>query len=103
MKHALVFYPWEFGMEEWKPHPFQFSLMLESLQWDPNSILFVGDNPDKDCRGAHCAGMKYVQIQSADTGCEQTACADRATPEFTIDTLFQLPPILRKLNGHERN
>jgi putative hydrolase of the HAD superfamily len=97
-----IVYTWEFGVEKEKPHPFPFSLMLESLGADPDSVLFVGDNPDKDCRGAHGAGMKYAQLQTCGLG-DQDSCSGLDAPEFTIDTLFQLPQILRKLNGHEKN
>jgi putative hydrolase of the HAD superfamily len=97
-----IVYTWEFGVEKEKPHPFPFSLMLESLGADSDSVLFVGDNPDKDCRGAHGAGMKYAQLQTNGLW-DSEARSGLDAPEFTIDTLFQLPPILRKLNGHERN
>jgi putative hydrolase of the HAD superfamily len=98
-----IIYTWEFGVEKEKPHPLPFTLMLGSLQTDPDSVLFVGDNPDKDCRGAHGAGMKYAQIQPAGSNWERMLEIRREEPEFTIDTLFQLPPILWKLNGNERN
>ena len=97
-----IVYTWAFGMEKEKPHPFPFSLMLESLGTEPNSVLFVGDNPDKDCRGAHSAGMIYAQLRMCGLW-DQKTCRGIDAPEFTIDTLLQLPLILRKLNGHERN
>ena len=89
---------WEYGAEKEKPHPLSFSLMLDSLDAKPDSALFIGDNPEKDCRGAHQAGMKFAQVQHP-TGPGNACCAsDRESPEFIMDSLFQLPPILQELN-----
>ena len=86
------------------PYPaFLNNFLLELLQSDPDSVLFVGDNPDKDCSGSHGAGMKYTQIRSAGSDWERMSEIRKEEPEIKIDALFQLPPILRKLNGNERN
>ncbi len=90
-----IIYTWEYGPEKEKPHPLSFSLMLESLMADPGSVIFVGDNPAKDCRGAHSAGMRYAQIQKRP---QPGKCpVFEETPEFIIDTLFQLPQLLQQL------
>jgi len=93
-----IIYTWEYGSEKQKPHPLAFSLMLDSLRAEPDSVLFVGDNPEKDCRGAHQIGMKYAQVQPSLP--EKCQCKDEAgeEPEFVIDSLFQLPAILQELN-----
>ncbi len=91
-----IIYTWEFGSE--KPHPHAFSLMLESLQANPESTLFVGDNPEKDCRGAHGAGMKYAQVEHAASRQGRSSTVSQETPEFVIDTLFQLPQILQQIS-----
>jgi putative hydrolase of the HAD superfamily len=41
-----------------KPHPSPFSLALEKLGVAPSACLFVGDNPDRDIKGAMNIGMK---------------------------------------------
>jgi putative hydrolase of the HAD superfamily len=91
-----IIYTWEFGSEKEKPHPFPFSLMLEYLHTEPASVLFVGDNPDKDCRGAHGVGMKFAQIQCWKRHSQDFAGGEK--PEFVIETLFQLPQILNQMN-----
>ena len=90
-----IIYTWEYGPEKEKPHPLSFSLMLESLGADPSSTLFVGDNPAKDCKGAHGAGMRYAQIHQRAQQMNRPAIEE--TPEFIIDTLFQLPQLLQQI------
>jgi putative hydrolase of the HAD superfamily len=86
-----IVYSWEYGQDREKPHPHSFSLMMESLDTEPASSLFVGDNPDKDGRGALNAGMSYAQVRPP-------LLQDGGSRSFLIDTLFQLPPILRQLS-----
>jgi putative hydrolase of the HAD superfamily len=92
-----IIYTWELGEEKQKPHPHSFILMLKFLQTDSRNVLFIGDNPSKDCIGAHNVGMKYAQIRypvkrenDHENSCEKD-------PEYIIDTLFQLPTILQEL------
>lgn len=44
--------------KEMKPHPSPFLLALKQLNLMPESVLFVGDNPGRDIRGAKAVGMK---------------------------------------------
>jgi putative hydrolase of the HAD superfamily len=92
-----IIYTWDHGSESEKPHPLPFCVMLDSLGADPESALFVGDNPEKDCRGAHRAGMRFAQIRHRVPGDNPRNALTRETPEFVIDTLFQLPQILRQM------
>ncbi len=92
-----IIYTWDYGSEREKPHPFAFALMLESIRTDPESALFIGDNFQKDCGGAHGAGMKYVQIRHAASGGNPCGAARPETSELIINTLFELPQILQRL------
>jgi putative hydrolase of the HAD superfamily len=92
-----IIYSWEYGSERGKPHPLSFSLMLESLHADPQSALFIGDNPEKDGRGAHGVGMKYAQIQHPPLQAASPGVDGPVTSEFTIHSLFQLPQILQQM------
>lgn len=95
---AKIIYSWTYGVERQKPHPYAFSLMLEALPAHPGETLFVGDNPEKDGRGARNAGMHYAQVQHPGWQPRGPAAAAHETPEFVIESLFQLTPILRQLN-----
>ncbi len=91
-----VVYTWEYGPELQKPHPFGFQLMLDSLGIDPVEALFIGDNPRKDCRGAHNAGLRFVKVNTLERG-ENSAAGDPAeTADFAINNLHALPALLQR-------
>lgn len=91
-----IVYTWEYGAEKQKPHPFSFTLMLECLGTEPGAALYIGDNPAKDCRGAHAAGMPFVLVRYSRSHTDGTAVQEK--PEYMIDSLFQLPQILQHMN-----
>jgi putative hydrolase of the HAD superfamily len=93
-----ILYTWEYGLERQKPHPFAFSLMLEALHADPESALFVGDNPDKDCRGAHGIGMKCAEVWHFPSKEYPSGLRAKDRPEFVINTLLELPQILEQMS-----
>jgi putative hydrolase of the HAD superfamily len=93
-----ILYTWEYGSEKQKPHPLPFSMMLEALKADPESALYIGDNPQKDCKGAHGIGMKYAEVRSASFQDSPSGSETGETPEFVISTLFQLPQILMQMS-----
>jgi putative hydrolase of the HAD superfamily len=93
-----IIYTWEYGPEKEKPHPFPFSLMLQSLETKGESAMYIGDNPDKDCKGAHRAGMLFAQIRGSVPGGNHPSRAGLETPEFVIRSLFQLPHILKQMS-----
>ncbi|MFH2105772.1 MAG: TIGR02253 family HAD-type hydrolase [Candidatus Micrarchaeota archaeon] len=53
--------------QKFKPHPSAFTLALKKLGVLPDAVLFVGDNPTRDIKGAKAVGMqtclaKYGQM-----------------------------------------
>lgn len=44
--------------QEFKPHPSPFTLALKRLGVLPDAVLFVGDNPSRDIKGAKAVGMR---------------------------------------------
>jgi putative hydrolase of the HAD superfamily len=85
---------WEYGKEKEKPHPHSFRLILGSLRVQPAEALFIGDSMEKDCRGAHDAGMKCALV-ARQPGVRSVPGAGEA--DFVIGSLFQLPQVLRQL------
>ncbi|MEK6310451.1 MAG: HAD family hydrolase [Curtobacterium sp.] len=51
-----------------KPDPRAFALLSEQLGVEPKACLFVGDDPEKDVRGARRAGMRALLVDRADPG-----------------------------------
>ena len=101
--HRLVdriIYTWEFGRELEKPHPFCFSLMLDLLQSATSRSVFVGDNLDKDWKGARGVGMKFVHILPEHADGRSRLESDEE-PEFVIRDLCELPQVLRLSECHE--
>jgi putative hydrolase of the HAD superfamily len=88
---------WDFGTEREKPHPHSFLMMMDALGADPASSLFVGDNPEKDGKGALGVGMKFVCLRKENRSGDVAASILRGMPISVIDTLFQLPEILLRI------
>ena len=85
---------WEYGREKEKPNPYSFCLQMACLQVEPEEALFIGDDWEKDCLGAHGVGMRCVQVQSP----LFRHCGRRTEEaDFVVDSLFNLPEVLRKL------
>jgi putative hydrolase of the HAD superfamily len=91
-----ILYTWELGEE--KPHPFSFSLMVNYLNVESSAVLFIGDNPGKDCRGAHAAGMRCAQIVPPERDGNFVISDSDCRPEFAVESLLQLPHILQSLD-----
>jgi putative hydrolase of the HAD superfamily len=89
-----IVYSWDYGEERQKPHIYPFALMLETLRISPQSALFVGDNPEKDGRGAHGAGMRYVRVAPSSNVPQAQAFPD----EIIVENLRQLPQLVNKGN-----
>ncbi len=89
-----IVYTWDFGPELEKPHPFGFGLILARLGALASGSLFIGNNPGKDGRGAHSAGMKFIQI-AAEEDKQSTECGPaQDEADFVIKSLHELPGIL---------
>jgi putative hydrolase of the HAD superfamily len=96
-----IIYTWEFGPEFEKPNPFCFSLMLDCLRTAPSKSIFIGDNADKDWKGAHSVGMRFVRVLP-DNRVEERSDQGRAgTPEFVIKNLNELPRVLQLSESYE--
>jgi putative hydrolase of the HAD superfamily len=93
-----IIYSWEYGSERQKPHPHSFSAMLELLQSAPQNALFVGDNPEKDGKGAKNVGMQYVQIRHFQAKQSGSGQAIQETSELILGSLLELPHMLQQWN-----
>ena len=50
----------EAGVE--KPHPYIFKLCLEKLNMQAKNVIIIGDNPNKDIKGAKLIGIKFIVV-----------------------------------------
>lgn len=49
-----------------KPHKMPFEKLVKELELDPEEILFVGDHPEKDIKGAKEMDMKTALVSYSD-------------------------------------
>jgi putative hydrolase of the HAD superfamily len=91
---AIVFSD-EWGRAAWKPSVKPFQELLECLQLNAFSALYVADNPLKDFLGARQVGMFTIRIQWP--GGEYAKChppTAQHAPDLTIESLDDLPQAL---------
>ena len=67
---------------EKKPHPSVFRLALGKLGVLPEAVLFVGDNTERDIKGAKEAGMRTCLARYGMTGRKQETKADYEIERF---------------------
>jgi HAD superfamily hydrolase (TIGR01549 family) len=53
-----------------KPSPIIFQVALSKLRLSANQVVFVGDDPERDIRGAKNVGMKTVFLTRESTRCD---------------------------------
>jgi putative hydrolase of the HAD superfamily len=77
-----------------KPHTAVFQRLLDQLETSPDQAVFVGDSPEHDIAGANAVGMISVLMSPPhlDRDLQNTE------PDYTINALTELLPILDKIN-----
>jgi len=68
--------------QEFKPHPSPFTLALKKLGVSPFSVLFVGDNPSRDIKGAKEMGMSTCLAKYGTWSGEKEPKADYEIERF---------------------
>lgn len=87
----VVFFTDTLGREFWKPNPFFYGKAIDLFCIPPQSFVYVGDNPQKDFKGARELGLRTVRIRRKDglyAGTE--APGPEYEPDFTISSLAEL-------------
>ena len=77
-----------------KPHPSPFNLALEKLNVAPSACLFVGDNPDRDIKGAMDLGMKTCLAKYHTKTSEEEDVAD-----YNIERFEDLEELVVKIEA----
>ena len=77
-----------------KPNPKPYRVALKRLGLEPDEVIFIGDNPNRDIRGAKRLGIKTVLAKYG----EWTKAKDKTLrPDYEIDDVKELLDILRRL------
>lgn len=83
-----------------KPDPRFFERVSEVAPYAPGETLYVGDRVDNDLRPASEAGMLTALIRRGPWGLIHWDTADaRKLPTFRIETLRELPVLIREFNA----
>jgi HAD superfamily hydrolase (TIGR02253 family) len=77
---------------EFKPHPSPFQLAQAKLGLMPGACLFVGDNPERDIRGAREAGMLTCLAKYGIVGKAGGHAAD-----YEIERFSELMEVIKKV------
>jgi putative hydrolase of the HAD superfamily len=64
---SCIVYSDDYGPAFWKPHVKPYREIELRLNLSPNSLVYVGDNPRKDFKGARDAGWRSVRIRRSGT------------------------------------
>ncbi len=75
-----------------KPDPRIFRLALDHFSIPPERVVMVGDNYEADVVGGHGAGMQAIWITRRVA--PPLPEMSRGTPEATVATLSEIPPLL---------
>jgi HAD superfamily hydrolase (TIGR01549 family) len=80
---------------EKKPHPAPLRLALRQLHLEPSACVYVGDSPE-DLEMANSAGVRAIAV----LGPFPTEKRLRAArPEFLLESIRELPEVLKGLGG----
>jgi HAD superfamily hydrolase (TIGR01509 family) len=74
-----------------KPDPAIFRAALEPLHATPETTLFIGDSPRRDCEGARNAGIGFIWIAPEDV---QAAAAQTTASHPVLAAVTRLPDLL---------
>jgi FMN phosphatase YigB (HAD superfamily) len=82
-----------------KPDPEFFTRALAACGLESNEVLFVGNQLDTDIAGANRAGIQSVYLAGPAYRSVDERVPQDVKPAFTIETLFELPGLIRVLSS----
>lgn len=86
-----------------KPDPEFFKRVAEAVPFDADEILYVGDRCDNDIRPAHRSGMRTALVHRGPWATIQWSSTEaRELPTFRVDSLLELPALIKEFNGSTR-
>ena len=87
----------EHGRDYWKPSAFLFKTCCDLLGVGADEAVFVGDNPERDMRGARNAGMRSIRLRH-DQGYFRDIVSEEDRADFEITSLDELELLLYQLD-----
>jgi len=80
-----------------KPSPRMLDLLLKDLGCAPGETLMVGDRLDTDVKVGRAVGVRTVLVLTGISSAEEARAApEEMRPEWVLETLAELPPLLEE-------
>jgi HAD superfamily hydrolase (TIGR01457 family) len=81
-----------------KPTTRMLELLLADLGCEPAEVLIVGDRLDTDIKVGRAVGLRTALVLTGISSAEEASAApNEMRPEWVIESLAELPPLLKRL------
>jgi len=85
------------GRDCWKPSPAGFKKLIQKLNANPENMVYVADNQQKDFIAPNSLGLSTIQIIRPSRIHTQSSQNADAAPGYTMHKITELFPLLSKL------
>jgi putative hydrolase of the HAD superfamily len=92
----------DMGRPFWKPSPRPFRRCCELLGVSFEDAIFVGDNPERDIKGARNAGIRAIRIRREGSYFYSVECVPPDMAEYEIGDLGALQDVLTQEDRKRR-
>jgi putative hydrolase of the HAD superfamily len=96
---SAVVYSDDFGSTFWKPHSRPYLEIQSRLGLGPEDLVYVGDNPTKDFKGARDAGWHSVRIRRRGTLHQFLEPLSGFEPDIEISSFDELDAALLRISS----
>lgn len=90
----FIVYTEELGREFWKPSPVGFEKIMESLNVEPQQMVYIADNEVKDFIAPNKLGIRTIKLIRPAHIHMSTSPDPNAKPQYVIHSFGQLPTVL---------
>jgi putative hydrolase of the HAD superfamily len=88
----------DMGRAFWKPNPLPIHRCCELLGVPLLEAIFVGDNPERDIKGARNAGIRNIRIRRKDSYFYAVDCVPPDVADYEINDFTELENVLAQLD-----
>jgi len=92
-----IVYTEQLGRECWKPSPAGFEKIMQTLKTEPEDMVYVADNENKDFIAPNKLGFSTVQLIRPARIHASVSTESGAKAQFVIRQISQLPALLEGL------
>jgi len=97
----VVVFSDEGGQDSWKPHSRSYEECARRLSLDPASMVYVGDNPNKDFVTPRRIGMKTIRVRRAGTLHYQVRLSPKFEADYEASSLEEIPALLELMEHRD--